>query len=429
MLAITFEFLTGVAYLDGRAAGRQGKAEFPPHPDRVFMALVAAWGGGDDVERSALQWLESAGSPSIVASESRDRPTLTVYSPGNDDLQNYDNGERNVDRRASSTVPDSPRVTYAWDSDPPQDIRRSLDGLLTRLVYLGRSESMVCAWLNDSVEAPTWIPVENGDRMLRVPYPGRLADLVAAYEAGIRPMAAAWGGYRQLEAMPSDGGEWSTMWAFEIDGPADLRHTVRLARAVRSCLLAACPDPIPTWVSGHSSDGDRLRGSHVGVVPLANVGHEHGDGRILGIGLAIPSDSDAAERIRCLGSLFADPQPIADAVRVRRVTSEAATLDPDRWCGASRTWGTVTPIACHRWPKGEVAKVVETDIAHAGLPQPEAIEVRTTSPLVGGLFGAPMDSPNRYRTHAVIHWAKPIRGPIAIGAGRYLGMGFCRGMA
>lgn len=428
MLAITFEFLSGVAYLDGRAAGRQGEAEFPPHPDRVFMALVAAWGGNDDAERSALEWLESAGSPSIVASASRDRPTLTVYSPGNDDLQNYDDGERNVDRRASSTVPHSPRITYVWNSDPSPEVRRSLEGLLGRVAYLGRSESMVSGWLSDSNEVPTWVPVEQGGRMLRVPYPGRLAELVAAYEAGLRPAAAAWHGYQRPNMTPSGVSEWDSLWAFEIEGPADLRHTIKLAKSVRRCLLAACPDPIPTWVSGHSSDGDRLRGSHVGVVPLANVGHKYGDGRVLGVGLTIPAASDVAERVHCLGSLFAKPHSIAGAVRVRRVTSGAATLNPDRWCAASRTWGTVTPIACHKWPKGDVAKVVETDIAHAGLPQPEAIEVCSTPPLVGGLFGAPMDAPNRYRTHAIIHWAKPVRGPIAVGAARYLGMGFCQGM-
>ena len=211
MLAITFDFLTGIAYLDGRAAGRQGKAEFPPHPDRVFMALVAAWGGSDDAERSALEWLESAGSPSIVASDTRDRPTLNVYSPGNDDLQNYTDGERNVDRRVSSTVPDSPRVTYIWDADPPPSICRSLEDVLGRVGYLGRSESMVSAWLSDTNESPTWIPVERSGRMMRVPYPGRLAELVAAYGVGMRPSAAAWAGYQRADAKPSEGSEWDTL--------------------------------------------------------------------------------------------------------------------------------------------------------------------------------------------------------------------------
>ena len=428
MLAMTFEFLTGVAHLDGRAAGRPGEAEYPPHPDRVFMALVAAWGGRDDAERIALEWLESAGSPSIIVGYSRDRPTLTVYSPGNDDLKNYSQGERNVDRRVASTVPDSPRVTYVWPAAPPTTVQRALGGLLERVPYLGRSESMVSAWLSETDESPTLIPVEGTGRMLRVPYSGRLAELMAAHAQGIRPTAAAWAGYQPADNQAFEGGEWHALWAFEIDGPADLRHTIKLARFVRTCLLGACPDPIPAWVSGHSNDGDRLRDSHVGVVPLANIGHRHADGRVLGVGIAIPRTVDVVERIRCLGMLFETPRQITPAVRVRRVTSEAVTLNVDRWCSAAQTWGTVTPIACHKWPKGNVAKVVEADIAHAGLPKPALIELRDNSPFVGGLFGAPFDAPNRYRTHAVVHWSKPIRGPIAIGASRYLGMGFCRRM-
>ena len=33
--------------------------EWPPHPDRVFMALVSAWGesGEDLAQREALEWL------------------------------------------------------------------------------------------------------------------------------------------------------------------------------------------------------------------------------------------------------------------------------------------------------------------------------------------------------------------------------------
>ena len=60
-----------------------------------------------------------------------------------------------------------------------------------------------------------------------------------------------------------------------------------------------------------------------------------------------------------------------------------------------------------------------------GLPEPEKIEVLEVSPLNGGLFEAAFDAPKKYRVHAAIHWSHPIAGPVAIGAGRYLGLGFC----
>ena len=49
---------------------RKEQAEWPPHPDRVFMALAAAWfeTGENPKEREALCWLATLPPPSIAAS-------------------------------------------------------------------------------------------------------------------------------------------------------------------------------------------------------------------------------------------------------------------------------------------------------------------------------------------------------------------------
>ena len=65
-------FALGVELLMHRAVvmrwGSREEPEWPPHPDRAFMALVAAWGesGEDPSERAALEWLESQPSPAIT---------------------------------------------------------------------------------------------------------------------------------------------------------------------------------------------------------------------------------------------------------------------------------------------------------------------------------------------------------------------------
>lgn len=451
MTAITIEYLGGVAYSDARAAGHPNRAEWPPHPDRLFMALVAAWGraGCDTAEQKALEWLESQPPPTISASDASLRPTLTAYSPVNDRLPNdkqfkqklgsvshphrgrhvidFFKSARNKERHLASVVPESPRVTFAWHKEVPVDVEVPLRRVVERITYLGSSESVVTGWLSDISPEPTWVPTDAGERTLRVPHTGRLRDLQVSYEAGAPPSPSAWTAYSPANTAETPiTGEWSMLLPFEVVGPVDLRHTVRLARAVRTCLLAACPDPIPSWVSGHSSDGGQLRSSHVGVVPLANVGHAYGDGRVLGVGLTIPAEVPTQERLSCLGSLCPEHQKIGDQVVMRRVVTTRATLDPDRWTRPSTSWGTVTPIACHRWPKqGNVAAVVRRDIAQAGLPEPAKIEVLRVSPLKGGLYGPAFDAPKRYRVHAAIHWAHPVAGPMAIGAGRYLGLGFC----
>jgi len=450
MIAITVEFLAGVAFLDGRAAGQPGQPEWPPHPDRIYMAMVAAWGRGGcrGSEQSALEWLEQQSPPAISSSDCEMRPRLKLFSPVNDRLPqtkkikiglsevsrehrgrhlvDYFRGARNKERHVSSVVPDSSRVSFIWQADAPDDVRQSLNNIAGRLTYLGSSESVVTSWLDESPPQATWVPQDDGQQMMRVPYGGRLRDLQADYDAGAGPTSAGWTDYSQVNAAEYSQGEWSHLLPYELVGPVDFRHTVRLARAVRSCLLAACPDSIPPWVSGHSADGDCLRDSHVAVVPLANVGHEHGDGRVLGVGLMLPQRVSIQERRHCLGNLCTTPKRVSQHVCIQRVESPRATLDYRRWTRPSCSWGTVTPIACHRWPKrGDVVSVLRRDIEQAGLPAPEHIEVRKMSPFNGRLFDEPFDAPKKYRTHAAIHWNEPVAGPVAIGAGRYLGMGFC----
>ena len=67
MLAIDVEFLTG-AYV-ATAFDNRRKQEWPPHPARLFAALVAAWADGDEFnerERIALEALERLRPPKIL---------------------------------------------------------------------------------------------------------------------------------------------------------------------------------------------------------------------------------------------------------------------------------------------------------------------------------------------------------------------------
>lgn len=84
-------FALEVAFLTGRyvatAFDDRSRAEWPPHPARVFSALVATHAESQEPpasEREALEWLERQGAPTIVASEASVREVVTVYVPVND---------------------------------------------------------------------------------------------------------------------------------------------------------------------------------------------------------------------------------------------------------------------------------------------------------------------------------------------------------
>ena len=82
---IEVNFLTG-RYMATFHNDRQ-RSEWPPHPARLFSALVAAWTDADEpdeTEREALEWLESQGPPAIAASDAVPRSVVSHFVPVND---------------------------------------------------------------------------------------------------------------------------------------------------------------------------------------------------------------------------------------------------------------------------------------------------------------------------------------------------------
>src|SRR5947209_367306 len=96
-LTIAWEYLTGYAVATDPSS--RDRAEWPPHPARVFMALSAAWfeteppePAGNEredwkAEGEALRWLEKLGDPEMivpVVDRGLERTNVTVYVPVND---------------------------------------------------------------------------------------------------------------------------------------------------------------------------------------------------------------------------------------------------------------------------------------------------------------------------------------------------------
>lgn len=140
------------------------------------------------------------------------------------------------------------------------------------------------------------------------------------------------------------------------------------------------------------------------------------------------------------------------------LTSRRRTTTRDYWCRPAQRWLTVTPIALDRFPGNLRSTQPETRDravaeAEAGIVQAcvnaglasapsdiRKIAVRLDAPLAGIPTGpAKSSSPGQrhfpgYRVgrgapracvHAEIEFAAPVRGPVLIGAGRFLGYGLC----
>lgn len=208
MLSLALHYLNGWAMAAADGA-RKETVEWPPHPDRIFMALAAAYFETDDgdkeAERAALEWLESLPPPALAASGHETRRIVTHFVPVNDpaisgrkkvaELARDENPRLSALKDAGLSqlpehrgrqprnfpvaIPHKPEVRFIWtDADPTVPQRTALGALCRKVTHVGHSASLVSAWLEDSCPPPTWVPSEtlSGAR-LRVPVPGRLAYL------------------------------------------------------------------------------------------------------------------------------------------------------------------------------------------------------------------------------------------------------------
>ncbi|MER3410669.1 MAG: type I-U CRISPR-associated protein Cas5/Cas6, partial [Thermoleophilia bacterium] len=186
-LSIEVELLTGTY-----EAGIGGKrAEWPPHPARLFCALVSVAEGERDFE--ALRWLERQDPPLVLcphASES----VLRTHVPTNAIEQKRHGatylGRVSVQRRWARALPAVPRFWVVWPQGHPESqVLASLRSLAARTSYLGRPAGMARMTVQaeaESAPAQPWrrfVPAPSGPYLLRVPYEGYLDALRAAFDS------------------------------------------------------------------------------------------------------------------------------------------------------------------------------------------------------------------------------------------------------
>ena len=496
MLAFKVEFLTGVSV--SATPYRREEAEWPPHPDRFFQALVAAWGRNelpDEDERKALEWLEGLNMDTleISAPATWPRDVVTVFVPPNDaeTKGKYGAAPPKQLKPILSVIPDlrknrQPRsfpsvtlplgvpniISYVWhlDEDGKNELethRAPLARLAREVTYLGHSQTMVRVALKDGEEVSiddSWKSV--GPAVMRLPYRNRLRELEELYQRSMEEK-------RILRPNPSlvtrvfRGGDASTAPDTLFDANSvtiftdaggfvpTLATFPLVAKRLRDTLLACAPsdEPIPSLLSGHDAKSRPTGEPHMAIVPLADVGWNYSQGRLMGLALVWPRTASVSDRMMALKSVVSflrDRQGRFGLLHFGRdgswslaleSTPGLASLRFDRYARTARRWGTVLPVALDRHPKSkpgeELADIITWACLNIGLPVDavDGIEIETHkhAPVKGGpsvrevLQSMPADSPYRGKpfVHLVLNFAKPVRGPLILGAGRFRGLGFC----
>lgn len=474
-LVLEIEHLLGVAF----AAQDQASTipDWPPQPDRIFSALVAAWGarGEHGDERRALEWLEAQPAPDIAASGGFARTPATVFVPPNDP-QTARVGDRSVmpafrrrqPRRFPAFRPDNPVVQLVWPDVEVEDrTLATLNALAADTPYIGHSSSLTrCRFRSDK-------ELEETTKPRRRVYPGRLAELERDYRAGRRPQSGEYVRVHPIVVAKQTRSVFSDRWLIlehvENGGEMpDLRASALVSKALRGVVMAGYKRDdevamIPAVVSGHSPDGAPTAKPHLAIAPLAFLGPQFADGRVFGFAL-VPPDADKLlddesfqnavrriapwkeERGRREINVTAHGFDIVLTLSPQR---ELYSLDPAPYVAVATAWATCTPVVLDHHLKAksnaereaEIHELLRQACSNVGLPAPIRIAASKHSAVTGAPsaypsgraprwtgWRLPKSLANRQLVHVVLQFDQPVRGPVILGAGRFSGLGLCRAL-
>jgi CRISPR-associated protein Csb2 len=368
-----------------------------------------------------------------------------------------------------------PAVHYLWEVPDAEQAacerhKEAIFAAARSVVALGWGVDMAVGhgqMLDDAgvrdLKGERWNPVAaGGSTRLRVPTAGTFDALVSRHRDflgrlvadGFRPVPPLTAfkvvGYRR-ETDPAER-PWAVFRIASVD-PDDAnpsfdtpRRCRDVAAWVRHTVGEVCatdwpfPEPVAAFVHGHDDTGKQLKGEKADqrfmYLPLPSLEKrgERGEhvGAIRRVLVAAPQGCE--DRVAWLRQRLSGQELVWDG----RVMGMLTELRPDwvlgRYTGESRVWSTVTPVV---WPghddgdAGKAERVLRKAFVDAGLSEQlvDGIVELDWRP-VG--FRAGVDLASRYERpekltgrqyHVRVRFAHPVRGPLAVGAGRYRGLG------
>lgn len=469
MLALEVEYLMGRVIASCHDDRRM--VEWPPHPARLFAALVAAFKECDlgDTVRKALEWLEAQPEPGIYANPPEHggwvRDVCDVFVPVNDPKRKTksvlpDKRSRQL-RWFPAYTPNDKTVYFIWnDAALDEQTATALQEVAENVTYLGHSMSPVRVSVRRDVpegNAPTLTPHPQGTVLLRTTGQGRLDYLETLHlrrseNASLQPRLGRVSEYRiagaSITSSPRSFFQRIYVLRKEQRCRLPLEAAYGLCSLVRKALLDRCADPLPESISGHLPNREPSNQPHMAVIPLADVGHRHADGHIMGFAVLFPEHAAAHERKQLeqglqklqritLGALGEWQVSLLDA---ESLEAAAKTLQPETYSAAHKHWATVTPVVFGHYPKNRPGKDALAIIGQAcqdiGLPQPVDVHI-----VPGSCFnGVPRAKDFRSNAdfqrvghlkekmlaHITLSFDQAVNGPLILGAGRFLGLGVCR---
>lgn len=482
-LVVAVRFYTGRYH--GREDGFDGAEGWPPSPGRLFQALVAGAARGAKLlaeDERALKWLEGLSPPRIAAPPARRGRAVKLFVPNND-LDSVGGDPRRVHeiRVGKNWRPcyfnHQEPVLYVWDFEAGASEAESVCLIALRLYQLGRGIDMACANArvtsredaNATLERhPGIVRTPGGSGLAATPVRGSLASIVERHRLMRTRLTreVSGGKARQLFRQPPRAlfrhvgyGVPPRVLHFELRhtkgafAPWPLTDVMQLLVGLRDQAAARLSDSLPSQsatferlLSGKGAGASDLP-QRIRILPIPSVGAEHADMAVRRVLIEVPVECPV--RVDDLRWAFAGLQPLErekegapDGVLVSTGDSQMA----DRFGRSARLYRTVTPAVL---PDGRRRRLVTGDtksggeraseeaqgrsavmqaLRHAGIrARPTDIRVQREPFRRRGGRADLFDVAKRFSKHALWHvevrFSMPITGPLAIGDGRFCGLG------
>ena len=273
----------------------------------------------------------------------------------------------------------------------------------------------------------------------------------------LRPEPGRWASYRPVEQAPAPAGIPGSVFdpdiiVFTLSGQRrSLLATLKFTAALRGLLLKTCGrQPPPAWFCGHQADGRPGVDPHIALFPLPFVGAEHADGRIMGLGVALPRGLDRDGVNDCLGPILLESETglarqhrlfdggwLECGLELELRERPPHNLRRAAWTGPSTLWASVTPVVLDRHHNGvdkweRAANDLRTACTRIGLPEPREVHlhpvswVRGAPPARAFPYLTHSGGGRRHHAHALLVFEQAVTGPVLLGAGRFRGYGLCR---
>ena len=481
VFCISVRFLT--PFFHGK--GDSDRPEWPPSPMRLFQALLAGsragwrklrWSMDDQNDlRGAFLWLERQYPPEIIAPEARDACAYTLFVPNNDSDKIFYRQDRltsKVARPHRLAIQDDlaagkQALHYLW-AIPEEEWSKVSH--YAQLLSCESQNLMALGWGIDQVvgngriitsdEASQllgerWQPWPDNlsplDR-LRVPVDGSLEDLDAVYasfcarlDGGVYNPRRTFRRYKMVNYVKVAQFPLRPFACFELPEGTAFRQedTIKVAAMLRSVacrkqnrhdFLDKFGDDPEVYLAGHVN-GKRPTPPRFSYFPLPTISHDHGDGMIRRLIIAEPFGDDgsranwAQTRLEGQVLLDSDGNERGQLLELWRNSSYRMVR---RYVGHGRFWSTVTPAILPGYDDGKRAKaskLVVQSINHAGFEMEAIADLMIRK----APFWTGTQHPKSYRRphylkhfsawHIQLEFRVPVSGPLAIGAGRHVGLG------